>query len=504
MKEEIYIQQGGEESGPYSSREIEELLDTGEISSEAEYWHHGMTAWSSVDEFDFRRLANIRKRRAVPRGAEGRQSQIVVGAVLAVVALVITAGVFTRNPTTTAGNNGTAADGIPPARIAEVLMAMHQDGFPTNLTQLDDWYERPPDDENGALIYENDLKSVPSYNPKRGDNLTTYVRQNADRIPRLLAASRIEKWRFPIDIKAGLETLMPHLPNFKNGVRLLMGAAVREAKLRKSDRSVELLNAGLRLPNILDDEPFLISSVVKFTSYHIAWTGVEDVLGRLALKDADLLSLRSSLIKAESHNTVVRSLAGEKLIFIDLYLAGEPRQRKLLKSYQEFRPEFKTVPENFRTLPEYRSEFEQAILTFDDSIEAARSGNYQRMLLCDAQTADRFENPKTLGWFLPLKGFFEKVVRWEAQRRVALAVIAMERHRAANRNELPDNLESLVPEYLDSVPIDPFDGNGVRYIRRARGYVVYSIGSDRVDDQGQPLESAKDQLGDLAMTVNRR
>jgi hypothetical protein len=42
----------------------------------------------------------------------------------------------------------------------------------------------------------------------------------------------------------------------------------------------------------------------------------------------------------------------------------------------------------------------------------------------------------------------------------------------------------LVPQYLASVPVDPFDGLPVRYKVLPTGYVVYSLGTNGKDDGG--------------------
>jgi hypothetical protein len=52
-------------------------------------------------------------------------------------------------------------------------------------------------------------------------------------------------------------------------------------------------------------------------------------------------------------------------------------------------------------------------------------------------------------------------------------------------------LNELVPTYLSSLPRDPFDGEPLRFKRRASGYVVYSIGSDLRDDGGDEGEPQK-------------
>ena len=62
--------------------------------------------------------------------------------------------------------------------------------------------------------------------------------------------------------------------------------------------------------------------------------------------------------------------------------------------------------------------------------------------------------------------------------------LALERYRLANQEKLPHNLDELVPTFLKTVPLDPFDGRPLRYRKLAKGYVVYSIGSDGTDDAG--------------------
>ena len=70
-----------------------------------------------------------------------------------------------------------------------------------------------------------------------------------------------------------------------------------------------------------------------------------------------------------------------------------------------------------------------------------------------------------------------------ARLRTARVGLAVQRYRLAN-GSLPDRLSPLVPEYLDTIPKDPFDNNGLRYIKRGNGFIVYSIGEDLSNDGG--------------------
>jgi hypothetical protein len=74
----------------------------------------------------------------------------------------------------------------------------------------------------------------------------------------------------------------------------------------------------------------------------------------------------------------------------------------------------------------------------------------------------------------------------------ALTACALERFRLAH-GEYPENLDALVPQFLDTVPNDVIGGRPLHY-RRATGgmFVLYSVGWNGRDDggvRGQPLPS---------------
>ncbi len=79
----------------------------------------------------------------------------------------------------------------------------------------------------------------------------------------------------------------------------------------------------------------------------------------------------------------------------------------------------------------------------------------------------------------------------------ASVACALERHRLT-QGQYPDTLEALVPAWLKQVPADLLDPNGakLRYHREAGGgFALYSIGLNRVDDQGKPGSPDQDWRG---------
>jgi hypothetical protein len=56
--------------------------------------------------------------------------------------------------------------------------------------------------------------------------------------------------------------------------------------------------------------------------------------------------------------------------------------------------------------------------------------------------------------------------------------------------DLPDSLEQLVPDYIKTVPLDPFDEKPIRYSKEKK--MLYSIGEDLIDSGGPTEDERKD------------
>jgi hypothetical protein len=75
----------------------------------------------------------------------------------------------------------------------------------------------------------------------------------------------------------------------------------------------------------------------------------------------------------------------------------------------------------------------------------------------------------------------QKAAGLEAGRRCVLTAIAVERHRLSHQGALPAQLGELGAAVLT----DPFSGKPLLFKKTERGYVVYSVGPDREDNDAQ-------------------
>lgn len=84
-------------------------------------------------------------------------------------------------------------------------------------------------------------------------------------------------------------------------------------------------------------------------------------------------------------------------------------------------------------------------------------------------------------------GLLGHAAQAEAQRRILIAALTLERYRAQHGN-YPPTLARLAPEFLKTEPLDFMNGRPLRYQMNGDGhYRLYSVGLDGVDDGGKMM-----------------
>src|SRR5205814_1700100 len=92
-------------------------------------------------------------------------------------------------------------------------------------------------------------------------------------------------------------------------------------------------------------------------------------------------------------------------------------------------------------------------------------------------------------------------MRCQATLRTAAAALAAERFRQA-RGRWPGAFREMTAAgFLKEVPMDPYTGGPLRWVRRPSGLVIYSVGPDRVDDGGAPFRQTAKPSGDIVFRL---
>jgi hypothetical protein len=103
---------------------------------------------------------------------------------------------------------------------------------------------------------------------------------------------------------------------------------------------------------------------------------------------------------------------------------------------------------------------------------------------------DRLRHPQPDSVY-SLSASIKKAMRAETERSLILCAVALKRY-SMKEGKFPASLDSLVPAFLQMVPVDYMDGKAVKYHPGATNtFILYSVGEDLQDNGGDTTLSAE-------------
>lgn len=403
-----------------------------------------------------------------------------------------------------------------PGTSGRIVEELRRNGYPLNSTELDAWYRTPPLAENAARAIESalgEIRTTRGTNRGGGGDFTLPARTevwepaeielarsnvvlNADALERIRAGLRLPKSRYSINLVSGVNTLLPQLSQIKAASRLLAAEAAVAAEEGRVTQAVIAITNTLRLGGTLQPEPLLISQLVRLAIDHIALQSAERILTRMALDDALLSSLQEVIAHAEDPGGMRRSLAGEFAIGLPLFTMAPAeafRYLSLAGAGPPGSPPPATVIAGatlYAGLGLRAHDRRTYLEAFDSMFKAAEKAYPDRLagtneLDVIIARAAKFPPAIFTRMLIPaLSRANQRDAVHCARIRSATVAIAVERYRRAHAGALPATLGALVPTYLAAPPLDPFCGEPLRFKPLAKGFVVYSIGENGRDDDG--------------------
>jgi len=413
------------------------------------------------------------------------------------------------------------------------LQAIRAAGLPTSGAELNAYYPAVPDNENAALVMNQAFVLMRNYPdsrsnevnwfrlPGRGQQMTNeqiqlltgYVEMNSNALAKMAGALKLTKSRYPVDFSPGFETLLPHLDT------------IRELSLLDEYRAVLAIDSGqptnadasikeiLRMARTLDEEPALISQLVRFSLVRIGIVTLEDRLNAGKLSDAELANLANVFAQQKETHFIARGLIGERAMVVPFFRTSFAKLKQL-SNFEAPQAE-SPAPQRPSLFLKTTGFFERDLFFYLGAMETniffANLPPPQNLAITNVSEKMAWDARKHYciisALLLPaISSSLTREADGFARMRLATTALAIERFRLAH-GRLPENLNELMPQFLSAVPIDPFDGQPLRYHRLAKGYVIYSVGSDGHDDGGREKpadwKSSDKTTYDITFTVER-
>jgi len=90
--------------------------------------------------------------------------------------------------------------------------------------------------------------------------------------------------------------------------------------------------------------------------------------------------------------------------------------------------------------------------------------------------------------------------RADAKHRLGRLAVAVAAYRA-KAGQFPAKLESLVPDCIAEIPLDPFDDKPLRLRSQPNGVILYSIGETGTDDGGTTEFNQENGKGNMLFRI---
>ncbi len=380
------------------------------------------------------------------------------------------------------------------------LEKLRRVGYPTSMAEWAEQHRLPEGAENAASLYEEAFTllddppedvNIPLLGrmrlPDRGvawpeemvGDTASFLASNRSCLDRLHAARRIEHCRYKWEYVRSL----PSFQEVRQCTRLLELEMRYHARRGDTNGAIASFKAGLHLSESLRNEPLMVAYLTRTSCVTMLLSGLERSLSVASFTDEQLRELDEALTRTTASLDLTAVLIGEQCWAIEMYHDPSLFAREMGNGA-------------VFGLPSVKKRGLLDTLDFLGSyIEASRLPSVQRLARFH-EIDDELSRLSFLHFAMKRTGRLENwLMRLNLRDLVHLdlahAALAIERYRMAMGN-VPERLDELVPQYLQRVPIDPFDGQPIRYRSTEPGYLLYSVLEDGQDNSGRQREGIND------------
>ncbi len=314
-------------------------------------------------------------------------------------------------------------------------------------------------------------------------------------------AARRPHAHYDIRYADGPNAILPHLALHKSmAVQLRTRAAARVAA-GDTAGAAEDIDTMFRLAELTGEDPTLIGYLVRVAIQNIASSAFWDGTSQHAWSEAQLVAFQQRFAALKQRDALVQAFRGERLFGKTTFeMMRQGRLDPEILGGMEAGPGEASF--GWGLFPKAWLLQNQAYHSrvMDQVVDALQRSDPEHGI---GAKGSAWETERIDGWLVdttsqryhPYRIFTHMLLPALAQvhakadrslttARLAMAVAALERHRLANGG-YPKALADLVPRFLPTVPLDPMDGQPLRYRLNADGsFTLYGVGTNHADDHG--------------------
>ena len=378
-----------------------------------------------------------------------------------------------------------------------------------------------PEEENSARIIVAAVEQMPQPWPSAdfpaehfrqmppnemlsGEDFVRLSKELADARPALRDAEKVAdmpRGRHSVHLERNVNvTGLPHLEQCRNPVLLLVYEALRRNQKGDAKSALTACRAALNVARSIGEEPIYLSQLVQIGYCVGVCLAIERTLGQGEPSPKDLNALQKLLETQDAFPALLIAARGERAALHKVFEGIERGEISVAELEGLTRGGPPEVADRLKdTLislwrMDTREDHALFLSLMTQYVKAAQLPMHEQAaaeekIEQEVRTQVAVNNlPGTTALItrllLPAVSRMGVVFRREhAYLRCMVVALAAERYRREKKT-WPDNIDQLCPQFLASVPFDPFDGKPLRYRRVQDGVVIYSVGQDVTDNGG--------------------
>ncbi len=399
-------------------------------------------------------------------------------------------------------------------KLDAVLDELRQRGEPLTIAELAP--PEIPDEENAAVLYEKAYAQFKALPRETRSRLQKLVRKskflekaeleeargilNSCRniLDLLHEGARRPKCRFTVDYNVlAMRVSWEHIKLVRNLSQVLRLSAMVNLAERNSDQALSECADLLRLAHGLHNEPMLVAMLMQSGVSNSALMQLERGLDVSYPSESALREVLSLLENYGYRKRVLLAMRGNRCFGLSAYRLsfGNPASwPKVPFSLTGEIPEELELgtkslliagPILINDCVVYLRMMDLVVRNSEKPFFAKVFASTEyRELYKKTWGGNPWSPPRLSRFLLPVTDNLTLTVeRPAALMGLGKTGICLRLYRMKN-GAYPEKLSALVPEFLDKLPADPFSGKDYIYRREGKGFIVYSVGVNMVDDGG--------------------
>jgi hypothetical protein len=309
--------------------------------------------------------------------------------------------------------------------------------------------------------------------------------------------------RYAVDLTPGVYTQLHHVQTLRHGSRVLTLQMHVDLRHGRIDEAIGRIEQDVFLAETLRNEPFLVAQLVRIAIIGIGLNNLKYLLENATLTDEQLARLQLVFRQVDMQQGLDTGFQGELAMGytatswpIGPLMSGAAQSPLSNEEIARLAKQPRRNPADAALMLKF---YRRLLEAGDESLaqasdEADAIGD--EMLQLQGSHRKVFYM-HTLLTFPAVKSGINAFQRTSASCQAADTCLAALRFRQA-KQQWPDTLAQLVPEYLPAIPTDPYTGKPMVFKATDQEFKVYALGENKTDDGGVWTDSKFMDVGFIA------